>query len=566
MHEPRGNRSLWIATRWLLLPFCLAAWLGQAQAESDKSITLDGNALTLTQLDQIGNGAHVELPDAAMNRVRDAHELLMNAAAQGRTVYGLTVGVGWNKDRPVFKKVDGKKVLSEALLERSREFNVDVLRSHGAATGEPIPVPITRMGMAIRLNQLLSGAPAVQPRVAELYMALLNEGVTPVVPRSGTIGEADITLASHVGLAMIGDWEVFYRGKRVAAAEALKQAGIDPLEPVGKDFLSILSNNSVTAARAVQAALAAQHYLDRETIVFALALEGLNGNIAPFLPATVALRPYPGMQHVAEQIRTVLEGSDLWRHAEDRPLQDPLSYRTMAYRLGGAETALNALLEALRIHINSSDDNPAVVLGDATLPAQDQGQVQNYLVDGDITGAIYPTANFEALPIVAATERLSLALAHVSLAVTQQTIRLSNPDFTNLTRFFRDADFNGLAPIYKPLTALDAEIRSLARPVSLFNSITSGNIEDVANNSGLAVSHLLEIVDRLYSLSSIQLLNAAQAVGMREDFQLGAKTQRLLKHYRQDVPFIEKGRNYTPDIQAGETLLRNYPASSSASS
>ncbi len=554
MPTSRNGTALTTTTRWLLLPIWLAAGLAQAQS----TVTLDGENLTLSELQRIGDGAAVDLADGSMERVRRAHELLMQAAAQGRTVYGLTVGVGWNKDRPVFETVDGEKVVSDALLQRSREFNIAALRSHGAGVGEPMPVPTTRVSMAIRLNQLLTGAPAVQPRVAELYMALLNRDVTPVVPGSGTIGQADITLASHVGLAMIGEWQVFYEGERIAAAKALEAAGIEPLRPVGKDFLSILSNNSITAAKATLATLAAERFLERETLVFALALEGLNGNIAPFLPGTTSLRPYPGMQRAAADIRAALDGSDLWRVSEDRPLQDPLSYRTMAYRLGNAWRALSALHEALKLQINSSDDNPAVVLGATTVPPQDQGQVAGYLVEGELNGAIYPTSNFEALPFVAATERLSLALAHVSMAMTQQTIRLSNPTFTNLTRFFRDADYNGLAPIYKPLTALDAEIRALARPVSLYNSVTSGNIEDIANNSGLAVDHLGTIVDRLYSLSSIQLLNAAQAVGMREDFQQGQATERLLTAYREVVPFIEVDRNYTPDTKAGEEFLRGY--------
>src|SRR5690606_3423248 len=151
------------------------------------------------------------------------------------------------------------------------------LRSHAAGVGEPMPVEVVRAGMLIRLNTFLSGAAGVQPQVASIYADYLNHDVTPVIPSLGTVGEADITLASHIGLAMIGEWDVFYQGKRLPAAEVMKQLNIVPLKPVGKDFLSILSTNSLTAGQATLAALDTQAFLDKQVRLFAFMLEGFNG-------------------------------------------------------------------------------------------------------------------------------------------------------------------------------------------------------------------------------------------------------------------------------------------------
>jgi histidine ammonia-lyase len=168
-----------------------------------------------------------------MERVDRGHKVVLEAALQNVPVYGLTRGVGLNKDRPVFKEVNGQKVLSEEVLNVSRQFNLNSLRSHAGAAGEPMSAEVVRAAMLIRLNTMLSGVCGAQRDVAQHYIDFLNKGIVPVVPSAGTVGEADITLASHIGLVMVGEWEAFYQGRRVSGAEALNTAGIQPLRPVG---------------------------------------------------------------------------------------------------------------------------------------------------------------------------------------------------------------------------------------------------------------------------------------------------------------------------------------------
>ena len=137
--------------------------------------------------------------------------------------------------------------------------------------------------MVIRLNTLLTGRAGVQPYVAELYKTFLNEGITPVIPSRGSIGDADITLASHVGAAMMGEWKVTVDGKEMPAAEALKARNIKPLVPQGKDGLGILSTNSVGMAMTMNAVKTMRQAVEVTPVVFGLTLEGMNGNVAPFL-------------------------------------------------------------------------------------------------------------------------------------------------------------------------------------------------------------------------------------------------------------------------------------------
>lgn len=310
----------------------------------------------------------------------------------------------------------------------------------------------------------------------------------------------------------------------------------------------------------------AEQYLQRSTTVSSLSLEGINGNVAPFLDATTKSRPFPGIIDAASLIRDSLAGSSLWSLTglpDHRALQDPLSYRDMAYTLGNA---LNAVADAdrmLAIHINHTEDNPMVDLDVTKSERPGSSQVESYLVtvDGKTNGAIYPTANFEPLPVVSAVERVSLALGILSDAYTMNTLRLDEPDITHLSRFLAAPDNQGHAfgAIQKTFVAINSENRTLAMPVSLDSVAIAGNIEDRATHSELAVAHLRQIVDNLYELSSFQLLHASQAVDLRKGFILGERTGKLHRAYRDVVPFVKQDRVFTPDIQRGITLLQNWP-------
>ena len=235
-----------------------------------------------------------------------------------------------------------------------------------------------------------------------------------MIPSRGSIDDADITLASHVGAAMMGEWKVTVDGKEMPAAEALKARNIKPLVPQGKDGLGILSTNSVGVAMTMNAVKTMRQAVEVTPVVFSLTLEGMNGNVAPFLAQTVNSHPLLGLQKAAANFRTTLEGSYLWEKNDKRPLQDPLSFRTTVYTYSEALRALEELDALVNIQINSSDDNPGVILN-ASKEDFEKSQVAQYFVDSkDLKGAIIPSANFEPLPIAISAERAAIALAHVA--------------------------------------------------------------------------------------------------------------------------------------------------------
>lgn len=533
----------------------LAAGMIQAQ-----TITLDGAHLSMDDAWAVAQGkADVAIDAAALERVRKSHQLVMAAAKSGKPVYGLTVGVGLNKDRSLF---NAKGELTQEVLKASREFNYNALRAHSAGVGEMMPEHLVRLSMVVRLNTLLTGKSGAQTRVAELYRDMLNKHVTPQIPSEGSVGEADILLASHVGAVMIGEWRATVNGKLMNGREALTKAGMTPLVPEGKDALAILSNNSVAMAYAIDAARGAAKVVSVTPTVYALSLEGLNGNVAPILPQTIGARPFPELAAAAADMRAALKGSYLWEKNATRPLQDPLSYRVTVYGLAEARRALEDLNKVIDVQINSTDDNPATLLDATEEYRNESSQVADYFVDSaDVKGAIIPSGNFNPLPVALAVERMGLTLAHLSHYSVERTMHLSYDQFTHLSRFLA-ADGNvghAFGAVQKAFTGLHVDNMALAQPVSLYGVPVAGEIEDTFTNLLQASQRLAKINRNLMQEMSLEVLHAAQAVDLRRQktpgLVLSDKTRVLFDRYRKLVPFVERDRIFTDDIAAGTKLL-----------
>ena len=529
---------------------------------ANATVTLTGADLTQDQAWRIAQGEEVAISKKAMKQVTDSNRLVMAAARAGVEIYGLTVGVGLNKDHHLF---DAKGDLTPEVRKASIEFNRNILRSHSVGYGPALSKEVTRLAMVVRLNTMLTGRSGAQPRVVELYRDFLNKGVTPVVPTRGSIGDADITLASHIGSVMMGEWRAEVDGKVVSGAEALKMKGITPLVPEGKDGLGILSSNCVGVAMTMDAMRTMRQALKVSPIVYGLTLEGLNGNVAPFLAQTVNNHPLTGLKEAAAEMRATLKGSYLWNFDKTRALQDPLSFRTTVYTISEAKRALKEVDELVNIQINSSDDNPGVILN-ASKEDFDKTQVKQYFVDKDgVKGAIIPSANFEPLPIAIAAQRATIALSHVSHNALHRTMRLDEDRFSGLARYLagpNNPNGHAFGATEDSMVSIYAENIELANPISMHGTPVEGNIEDSASNLPRVAERLKRASNNMFDLYSMELLHNTQAIDLRkmkqDNVKLSDKTGALYKAYRKVVPFVEKDRIFSGDLENGIKILKNW--------
>lgn len=529
---------------------------------ANATVTLTGADLTQDQAWRIAQGEEVAISKKAMKQVTDSNRLVMAAARAGVEIYGLTVGVGLNKDHHLF---DAKGDLTPEVRKASIEFNRNILRSHSVGYGPALSKEVTRLAMVVRLNTMLTGRSGAQPRVVELYRDFLNKGVTPVVPTRGSIGDADITLASHIGSVMMGEWRAEVDGKVVSGAEALKMKGITPLVPEGKDGLGILSSNCVGVAMTMDAMRTMRQALKVSPVVYGLTLEGMNGNVAPFLAQTVNNHPLTGLKEAAAEMRATLKGSYLWNFDKTRALQDPLSFRTTVYTISEAKRALKELDELVNIQINSSDDNPGVILN-ASKEDFDKTQVKQYFVDKDgVKGAIIPSANFEPLPIAIAAQRATIALSHVSHNALHRTMRLDEDRFSGLARYLagpNNPNGHAFGATEDSMVSIYAENIELANPISMHGTPVEGNIEDSASNLPRVAERLKRASNNMFDLYSMELLHNTQAIDLRkmkqDNVKLSDKTGALYNAYRKVVPFVDKDRIFSGDLENGIKLLKSW--------
>ena len=519
-------------------------------------VTLDGEHTTAADIAAIARGETVAIADSAQARVEKSFAVLLAAAKTGQPIYGFTVGVGWNKDRTF---VNAKGELDQALIKASQDFNRGLIRAHVGAVGDILPAEKVRAVLATRLNMVLTGSPGLQPAYVQTYVDMLNKNVLPVVPSKGSIGQADITILGHTALAMIGEGDVTYQDKRMPAREAFQQAGIKTVEPYGKDALAILSTNAYSLGlAALQSEKLAQ--LDcMQHLVYALSLEGLNGNVSPILADNVAAKGFPAGIQSAKTVREHLAGSYLWQRDDNRAVQDPLSFRDGVWILSALSEARQRAADKLAIQLNHGDDNPTVV-ADARAPDEQPETLRRYIAGG---GALFSSANFDPTPWLLDYESTTVALAHNANASVQRLIKLNDPAFTHLSRFLgTENSYHAFGAMEKPPVALAREIQLLANPASVASVAVAGNIEDVATNAPLAISRLETAADDYAYILGMELIHAAQAIDLRlkenPGLALGKDTRALYDAFRKQVTFLDADRPLSDDFARAHDFILEY--------
>lgn len=465
--------------------------------------------------------ADVTLSDAARRRIADSHATLLAATGSGIAIYGVTTGLGAVADTAV----------AAGDTERQRR----VILGRAVGVGRIAGDDEVRAMTAARLAGFAVGCSGVSPGVAEALLAMLRAGVHPVVPMTGSLGEADLPPLAHLASVLAGSGEARVDGETLPGCVALERAGIAPPALAGKDGLALVSSNAASVGLAALTVVEAAETLDALIAAAALSLEGFRANTAPLRPEASALRPAPGQAAVAAALLRLLADGDLVRPGAARKLQDPLSFRCIAPVYAAVVEALRGAKAAVELELNSSDDNPAVVAG----------------------RGIVPTANFDAGHLALAFATLSQALARAAASVGMRTAKLMSEADSSLPRFLTPlADgSSGFAPVQKTAVALTAAIQHAAMPMPAWVMPVADGVEDCATLALQAVEATREIVGQVRLLAAIELMIAAQACELRERITLGTGTGKILRTVREAVPPLREDRATAPDIRVLEAMI-----------
>lgn len=510
---------------------------------ANRTITLTGRDLTIEQIVQVARyGAKVQVSPDARQRQADNYGLLLEAATEGVAVYWFNRGAGDQRETVLFQG----DALAPANKPKIAQAQLMGFRS-GPSWGfgpEVAEEEIVRAMMVVRANAMTFNAPS--PALAQMLLDLLNKRVTPVVQTRGTLGEGDLAQLMNVGGAMVGVGEVYYQGVRMAAAKALAQAGLKPLEPFAADDNALTSSDAYATGQAALIVNDARQALDWADLIYAMDLDGMNSSITPLSLAVQSDRPEKWLNWDAARVLDMLKGSYLFDADPARIIQDPESLRASSVRQGSAWKEWAALKEAVAFQANSSDHNPAVRVGLGPEDSWDLAspQMMKFYVKGGPQshgqhGYIVSNANWDPYPMANTIENFVIALANMDIAVMLRIDRFSNPFFTVIKYSDVLPDIQHWGGGYTPV-AFQQEIQSLTNPVAPFGAAIVATVEDLQAQTQVKVQHARQAVGTTLDLLALDLIEGSFWMDVRKlqnpERGFGAGPTAVWTTFRKQVP------------------------------
>jgi histidine ammonia-lyase len=307
------------------------------------SITLGQAPGTVDEIVRIADGAPIALEKAALDNMARVSSRIQRAIEQGQVIYGLTTGVG-------------DLVTTRLSPDRMTDTQLNMLRSHACGVGPDLTVREVRAMMAVTLKSLLQGYSGVTPALAQRIADMLNRQVTPWSPAGGSVGYLIAT--AHIGLAVFGEGKCWYQGELLPAQQALTRAGIPPYVPGPREGHALVGGTYEITALGCLAVADFQRLLPVADMAGGMCLEAMRGNTRGYDARLHALRPHPGQQETAQNLRRLLKGSEILARYRDHRVQDALSLRCIPQIHGAVRDQLAHCRQIMTIELNSVTDNP----------------------------------------------------------------------------------------------------------------------------------------------------------------------------------------------------------------
>lgn len=485
-----------------------------------------GATLTIPQVVAVAaRGARVTVTPAARTAVAASRAMVDRLVAGGTPVYGITTGVG----RLASVRISPADAAT---------LQLNIVRSHAAGVGGPLPSEVVRAMMVLRAHGLALGHSGVRQEVIDLLLGCLNRGIYPVVPEQGSVGASgDLAPLAHLALGLIGEGDVFVEGRRQPAAAALLAAGLTPLRLEAKEGVALVNGTQLMTGIGALTVDRAARCCRSADVAGAMSLEALRGRSEAFHPRLHRARPHQGQQASAANIRRATEGSGLLDSASDR-VQDAYSLRCLPQVHGAVRDAVAQVAGVVEIEINAATDNPLL------FPDQD---------------LVLSGGNFHGQPVALALDCLAVAMAGLGAMVERRVERLVNPALSGLPAFLsRDGGLHaGLMLAQYTAAALASENKVLAHPASVDSIPTSANQEDHVSMGSAAARKAARVVDNLEQLVAIEVLCAAQALEFHAGVPVGRGTAAAYRAVREVIAPLVDDRALAPDLAAAASLVRD---------
>jgi histidine ammonia-lyase len=489
---------------------------------------IDGLPMKAGDIEAVAvGGRKVELAGDARSRIALSRAAIEQILAEGRTVYGVNTGFG---------KLSDVHIPPESL----GALQVNLVRSHAGGIGQPLAVAEARAMLLLRANVLAKGFSGVRAELVELLVAMLNAGVTPVIPEKGSVGASgDLAPLAHLALVAIGEGEAWFAGERLAGGEALRRAGLKPVVLEAKEGLALLNGTQAMNAVGLLALERARRLVRLADVAGAMSLEALRGTPAAFDERIHKARPHAGQMAAAEHLIALLEGSEIREsHREhDTRVQDAYCLRCMPQVHGAVRDVLDHVAGILEIESGSATDNPLI------FPVPSSKELNGGAVQG---------GNFHGAPLAYAFDYAAIALTDLAGITERRIDRLLNPDINEGLPPFLSSGAglqSGFMIAQIASAALINECQVLSHPASTGTIPTSGGKEDHVSMGMTAALKLRQIVENVERVVAIELMCAAQGIECRLPLKPGIEVGRAHEAVRKVVAALEQDRVLSGDIE-----------------
>lgn len=491
------------------------------------TVHLDGKSLTLQDVVNVARkGYKVEIAPEAKEQIKECAASVSEWVKEGRVVYGITTGFG---------------DLASVVIPRDkgRQLQENLLLSHACGYGEPYPEDVVRAIMLLRINTLTRGFSGISLETLQQMVDYLNLGIHPVVPTQGSVGASgDLCPLSHVAISLIGHGDVIYKGQKMSASEALAKVGMKPVELQPKEGLALNNGTTVMNAVAALCIVDAMNMMKNADVAASMSAEALHAVPYAFDRRTHDLRPQVGQGVVAENIRRLIEGSEIIEAFKKDRVQDAYSLRCLPQVHGASRDAIGYVKEKVEIEINSVTDNPII-----------------FHKDGDaISGG-----NFHGQPMAMAMDFFGIAAAEFASISERRVARLVDHKLSDLPPFLvSDSGVNSgfMIPQYTA-AAIVSENKVLAHPSVVDSIPTSANQEDHVSMGGYSARKGRQILDNTNRVIAVEMVNAAQGMDFRAPLKPGKGSGAAFKEFRKHVPFYEKDQFMQPLLLKSLELVEN---------
>jgi histidine ammonia-lyase len=469
---------------------------------------ISADTITLKDIEEIlHSNKKLALSDDAIKRIVTCREYLdQKMKNQDGPVYGINTGFGSLCDTKI----------NDEDLEKLQE---NLVKSHACGTGDLVPIEIVRLMLLLKVQGLSYGYSGVQLETVERLIFFYNEGLFPVIYTQGSLGASgDLAPLAHMCLPLLGMGEFHQEGKIVQAQTILSTYQLSPIKLKSKEGLALLNGTQFMSAYGVWCLLHAHALNKTADLVAAVSLEAFDGRNEPFTEGLHTIRPHKGQLATSKNMRLYLSGSEMQQQIK-KAVQDPYSFRCVPQVHGASKDTTAYVTSVFETEINSVTDNPTILME------------EDRIVSG---------GNFHGQPLAIALDMLCIAMSELSNISERRTYQLIS-GLRGLPAFLvKKPGLNSgyMIPQYTAASIVSAN-KQLCTPASADSIVSSNGQEDHVSMGANAAVKCFKVIENSIRVSSIELLNAAQALEFRRPLKSSAIIEQLFAEYRKQVHFVE---------------------------